>query len=151
MVVPLHHDQRIAGHVLGSDKPRIGVAVFLPADTEALPLPQRVIHQALMLTNDSALGRFHVTWVAWQVAFEKFAEVALADEADAGAVFFGGVGQADSCGDCAHLGFRQMRQRKQRRLYLGLAQAVEEIALVLVAVRCAQQGGRPAASTPLPT
>src|SRR3569832_1848920 len=110
MLVALYHDQRVARHVLGGDEPGLGAAVLLPADAEPLALAEGVVRQALMAAADVAFGCSHVAGVARQVAFEEFAEVALADEADAGAVLLGGVGQADLCVDPTYLGLGQGRR-----------------------------------------
>ena len=55
--------------------------------------------------------------------------------------FLAALGRPIFGGDRAHLRLGQLRQRKQGRADLRLAQAVEEIALVLVGVKSAQQRG----------
>ncbi|MNC31049.1 hypothetical protein D3C75_793570 [compost metagenome] len=82
---------------------------------------------------------YHVTGLCRQVLAEKFAEVALADEADAGAVFFLGSIQSGFLGDPAHFRLRQMSDREHGLGELVLVQRIQEIGLILVAVHAAQQ------------
>ena len=92
-----------------------------------------------MLTNDFALGRDHIAIIRGQVFLQKFAKRALADKADAGAVFFGGGGQARFGGQAAHFGLFQIAQRENSALELMRLQAVEEIALVFVLIQAFEQ------------
>ena len=92
-----------------------------------------------MFADNFALGRYHIAIVRGQVFLQKFAERALADKANARAVFFGGGGQPEIAGKAAHFGFFHVAQREQGALQLKGLQAVEEIALVFAAVRAFEQ------------
>jgi hypothetical protein len=48
MVVPLHDDQRVAARILARDEPRRGVAAAGAADSQSLPLPERVVGESLV-------------------------------------------------------------------------------------------------------
>src|SRR6185436_10848485 len=98
-------------------------AVTAPADPQALALAQRVVHEALVLAQRLALGRHHGARLARQVAREEFAERALADEADAGGVALGVIGQPGLARDAANLGLAQVAHRKERARELRLVQA----------------------------
>src|SRR4051812_24196295 len=114
MVMPLHHPQRVAFHVLAGDEPgRVLAATALrapgldPADAQALALPQRVERQPLVLADDAAALVLDRAGLLLDVAVEEFAEGPLADEADAGGVFLLRVRQPDLRRQPAHLGLVQ--------------------------------------------
>ncbi len=102
-------------------------------------LSERVVHDAVVLADADALRRLQLAGLRRNVVAEEFAEVAFADEADAGRVLLGVGGQAGLARERAHVGLRQVADREQRRGELFLAEGVEEIALVLVRVAAAQQ------------
>ena len=74
-----------------------------------------------------------------QVAIEKIAEWTLTDEANAGGVFFRGIGQAELMRNIAHLGFRHFTQRKQGFGQLRLIQTMQKVALVFARVQTFEQ------------
>src|SRR3546814_14953774 len=82
-------------------------------DTQTAALTQRVIHQALMLADHAAAVIDDLTRIGLQVRGKKFAEFALADEADAGRVLLAMDRQSRTRCDCPHLGFAQVAERKQ--------------------------------------
>ena len=95
----LDHPQGVAGHVLARHKPgrvfataALGPFGFEPANAQALALAQGVEAQAHVLADGAATrvldgpGRFG------NVAVQKITKRPLANEADAGRVFFSGVG-----------------------------------------------------------
>src|SRR3989338_1069631 len=92
-----------------------------------------------MLADYLAFWRTHLAWLGRQIAVEEFAERALADETDAGAVFLGEVGQAMLLGDRAHFGLQQFAERKHRMAQLRLVQAMQEVALILAVVSGLEQ------------
>ena len=92
-----------------------------------------------MLADLAAVRRHHRPGSGRQVLRQEFAEVALADETDAGRVLLRGGRQAGVGGHAAHVGLDQFAQREQGRCQLRLAELVQEIALVLAAVGGAQQ------------
>ncbi len=134
MVVALHHDQHVGRNILARHVPRFARS----ADAQALALAQGVIHEPLVFAHRPALGRAHRAGLTRQIALEKFAERPFADKADAGAVLLGGIGQSDAARQLAHARLGQLAQGKQHGRQLGLAEAVEKIALILVGIQAAQ-------------
>src|SRR5450830_78776 len=141
MVVAAHHYKLVLLHVLAGHVPGLALraAVFHPAYAYAFSLPDGVESEADVLADHAALGCADRTGHARQITVEEFAERTLADETDAGRVFLGVHRQACLFGDPAHLGFLQLRQRKNRTGELRLAEPVQEIALVLALVRRFEQ------------
>ena len=135
MIVTLHDDELVRGDVLAGDVPREA----LPADPEALALPDRVVHQSHVASDDAAFRRHHVAGFARQVAVQEFAERAFADEADPGGILLRVVRQADAFGERADVALQPAAEREERARELLLVQAVQEIALVLRAVRGLEQ------------
>ena len=74
-----------------------------------------------------------------QVAAEEVAEFTFADKADTGGVFLLGGDQLQLFGDAAHLRLLQLPDREQALRHLLVAQGIEEVALIFVAVDAAQQ------------
>src|SRR5690606_23493120 len=103
VVVALHHHQRVAGQVLAGDEPRVAAALALAPHAQALALTQRVEGQPQVLADDPAVVAHDGPGLRGQVAVQELAEGPLADEADAGGVLLGRVGQADALRDLAYL------------------------------------------------
>ena len=66
-----------------------------------------------MFAHDLAVGRLDRPRVRRKIAVQKFAEGALADEADSGRVLFLGVGKSDAFGERAHLGLEKAAHGKE--------------------------------------
>src|SRR5476649_2054639 len=141
MVAAAHHHKLVLLHVLAGHVPGFALraAVFHPAYAYAFSLPDGVESEADVLADHAALGCTDRARRMGQIAVEEFAERTLADETDAGRVALGVHRQACLFGDPAHLGFLQLRQRKNRARELRLTQSVQEIALVLALVRRFEQ------------
>src|ERR1700694_235267 len=124
MFVAAHHDQLVLLHVLAGHVPRLafGSVALDPAYAYAFSLSDGVESEADVLADHSALGRADRARFVGQIAVEEFAERTLADETDAGRVALGVHRQACLFGDLAHLGFLQLRQRKNRTGELRLAE-----------------------------
>ena len=99
-----------------------------------------------MLADGAAAVVLDRTGQLGDVAVEKFTEGPLADEADAGRIFFLGVGQADLVGNAPHLGLVQLTHWEQGLGQLRLAQAVQKVTLVFARIQALEQlmqaGGR---------
>src|SRR5699024_10865688 len=93
-----------------------------------------------------AAGRVDRPGPGRQIPAQEFAEVALADEADAGGVLLGRGGQPRLAGDLPDPALVQLAERKAGGGKLLLAELVEEVALVLGAIERAQRQVAPAAS-----
>ena len=143
MIVTLHDDELVRGDVLSGDVPREA----LPADAEALTLPDRVVHQSHVAPDDAAFGRDHVARFAREIAVQELPERTFADEADPGGILLRVVRQADAFGERADIALQPAAEREERARELLLVQAVQEIALVLRAVRGLEQL-EPAVGTP---
>ena len=140
VIVAAHHDEGVGGQILAGHEPGRAVGVVAPAtDADALALTQGIEREPDVLAHLHAPVIDHRARFGGQIARQELAERAFADEADAGGVLLGGVGQADACGDLAHLGLGDARQREDGPRELILVQPVQEVALVLVGVRAAQQ------------
>src|SRR5690606_18876766 len=105
----------------------------------ALPLPQRMVHQALMLTDNVTAFGFNYTGLGGQVLLEEVTETALADKTDTGGVFFGGGYQPLLFSDAPHFGLLQLTHRKQRLCNFVAAHGVQKVALVFVRIQTFQQ------------
>src|SRR5690606_14652897 len=99
----------------------------------------RVIPGALMLADQDSVRSLDRPAPGRYVAAEEGAHVALADEADAGGILLCVARQASLARQPAHVGFGELADRKYRSSQLFLAQAMQEVALVLVRVDAAQQ------------
>src|SRR6185312_7371842 len=102
MVVPLHHVQGVAGHVLARGEPgRVtmatgrGAARLETADADALALSDRVEAQAHVFAERAAAVVANRPGRVREVTVEELAKRPLADEADAGRILFLRVRQAD--------------------------------------------------------
>ena len=84
MIVALGDDDDVAGRIFADHKPRLSWA----ADGEAAPLADCVVSDAIMAADDFAFGRFKISRRDGDIVAQKLFKVALADEADAGAIFF---------------------------------------------------------------
>ena len=140
--MPLHGVEGVAGHVFARDEPGgvVAACAFQPTDAKPLPLADGVEAQSDVAADFApAVGVHDGAGLRVQVAREKFAERPLADEADAGGVFFARVGQADFFGQPPHLALVHVAKRKEAARELRLCQAVQEVALVLAAVHALEQ------------
>ncbi len=139
MIVALSHDELIAFQIFSGHEPGLAVAAIASPQADAFALSEGVERQSQMLAYRLALRGFHRAGLRGQVAAEKVAKRALADEADAGGVFFAGVVQAYRFGHFAHFGLVQLAHRKQRARELRLIESVQKVALVFRGVQPAQQ------------
>src|SRR5690606_24842797 len=138
-VVPLVNHEDVAGHVLGDHVPGLFAEAAAATDLQALALAERVVEHARVAAPHLARRRPDLARPGRQVAGQEAAEIALADEADAGGVLLGRGRQAGRGGHRAHRVLFQPAQGEDRRRELFLPQLVQEIALVLATVRGAQQ------------
>src|SRR4051812_27996410 len=121
MLMSLDHPKRVALHILPSHKPRRMLtratlrAFFLDAaDTQALPLAERVEAQALVLSNAATAFVLDRSRLLGDVPVEELPKRPLADEADAGRILLLRVGQSDLVGDAPHFGLAQFAHREER-------------------------------------
>ena len=84
-----------------------------------------------MFADRCAIGSLDRAGLSWQITAEKLAEPALADEADAGAVFLGVGEQASGGSPLSDLRLKQSPDRKQRASQLRLIQPMQEVTLIL--------------------
>ena len=132
-------DEHVARHVLGQHEP--APAAFLArdaADAQPAPLPQRIVHEAVVAADHAPGERLHFARLRGQKLLEERLEAPLADEAHAGRVLFGAGGQPRVARELAHLRLGQIADWEHRLTQRSLPQHIEEVALVLVAVRAAQ-------------
>ncbi|MPN59316.1 hypothetical protein SDC9_207037 [bioreactor metagenome] len=87
-----------------------------------------------MLTNLFAVHGNDFTRLRWQITAQKFAELTFADKANAGRIFFLRGNQSQVFGNFAHLRFFQFADREQTLCDLLMAQRVEEVALIFIAI-----------------
>ena len=120
MVVALYHNQLIFFQIFVGHKPRLTWAAY----AQTFALAQGVKHQANVLTHLLAFRRAHHAIVGGQVLLQKFAKRALANKADAGAVFFGSGGQGHLGGNAAHFRLFHVAQWEDGFAQLVLIQAV---------------------------
>ena len=147
MFVTLADHQHVAGQVLVQHVPRLVTGILQAANAKALALADGVVHQAMVAADHFTFGGFDVARLGWQVLLEEVAEAALANEADAGGIFFLGGGQAVFFGDGAHCRFFQLTDREQGAGNFLAADGVQEVALVLVRVQALEQFGERASVT----
>ena len=120
VVVALHHVQGVGDQVLAGDKPGLVFTTatlrtffFEASNAQTLALAQGVKTQAHMRANLAATFVFDGAGFVGDVAVEELAKGALTDEANAGGVFFLGVGQTNLIRNAAHFGFVQLAHREQ--------------------------------------
>ena len=86
------HPQRIVRRYFVHHIPRALRSAGEAAQIDALPLTDRVLVQAAMLTKNPTLAVGRGTGLIVNVLAEKVGKSALADEADASAVFLAVIG-----------------------------------------------------------
>ena len=116
----LYHNQLIFFQIFVGHKPRLTRAAY----AQAFALAQGIKHQANVFAHLLALRRAHHAIVGGQVLLQKFAEWALANKANACAVFFGRGGQSHFGGNAAHFRLFQIAQWENGFAQLVLIQAV---------------------------
>src|SRR5438128_6765395 len=89
IIVALHDHQRVPRAILGRDKPRRIATLPGTADSQALPLSQCVIREAVMAPDDVSVGRLHWSRLLREITREKLAERSLTDKADTGRILLG--------------------------------------------------------------
>src|SRR5690606_1519382 len=141
-VVALVDEQHVARHVLADHVPGRLLAPAHAAELEAAALAQGEVEHAGVFAQHPALRIADLAAARRDVLREELAEIALADETDAGGVLLGRRRQARFGGQRAHLLLAQSTEREARRRQLLLAKQMQEVALVLVAVDRAQQAPR---------
>ena len=107
------------------------------ADSKALPLPQRMEHQALVFADDLVIGGPDFTRLRRQVLAQESSEVTLTDETDTGAVFFVKDIEPGSLSKFTDPRLFKLTHREQRFLQLLVTDRVQEITLVLVVIQAA--------------
>src|SRR5690606_33735801 len=139
VIITLADYQYIAIQILAQHIPGVIAGPLQATDAQPLTLTYGVVHQAVMATDDLAVGSLDLTGLGGQIAFEKVAEAALADEADAGRILLACGRQLVLFRDAPHLGFFQLALRKQGACKLLPTHGVQEVALVFVGIDPAQQ------------
>ena len=139
MVVALSDNQNIVFDIFIYDVPRIFAAFFGAANTQPFTLAQRVVHQPLMLTNLITVDGNDFARLCRQVTTKEIAEFALADKTDTGGVFFLRGDQIQLFGDFTHLRLFKLAYREQALRNLFVAECIQEVALIFVAIQTAQQ------------
>ena len=88
----------------------------------------------MVAADDTAVCGHDRTGLRRHVLAQELAEASLADEADAGGIFFLVSDEAGDMRACAHLAFLDATYRKQRVRELLLPEGIQEITLVLVLI-----------------
>src|SRR6185312_9191150 len=114
----------VLAHVLANHVPRRPAGVVAAADAQAVALAQGVIHRPLMRADAFAPRRAQFARARREVVGEETAEIALANEADAGGILLCRGGQPDLTGQAAYLRLFQRPDREQRGGQLPLVQRV---------------------------
>jgi hypothetical protein len=91
-----------------------------------------------MLTNFVTVNGHYFPRLRWQVATQEFTEFAFTDKTDTGGVFFFAVIRSSSSA-ILHFRFFQLTNREQALCDLLMAQCVQEVALIFVAIQTTQQ------------
>ena len=131
--------QQVALDVLADHEPGCLRPTAHAADVQAFALAESEIEHARMFTDALAVRRANVARPGRQVARQEFAEIAFADEADAGRILFSRSLQAMLGGDPAYFILAQLAQRESCCRELRLPELVQEITLVLAAILRPQQ------------
>ena len=122
-VAALVDDQHVVVDVLADHVPRRRIAPAHAADVQAFALAEGEEENAGVFADHVPLRIADLAGPGREVAREEFAEVAFADEADAGRILLRVRGQRGVARDRAHLVLRQIAEREQRRRELRLARA----------------------------
>src|SRR5215472_11639758 len=139
IVVTLYDHERIAREILRGNEPRRVASARRPAHAESLALSERVVGEPVMSADNLAFGRFDRPGLARQIAGQKIAERALADEADACRVLLGEGRNTLLARDRPYVALGQLAERKHRGSELFLRELVQEVGLVLARVDRPQQ------------
>lgn len=125
----------ISGNIFACDEPGVAGA----ADAHAFALSDGVVGNAVVSTEDFAIEGFEVTWGVGNVFAKKFFEVAFADEAEAGAVFFLVGGEVVFFGDGAEVFFEHVADGKKNFGQDVVFDGVEEVGLVFAGIGSFEQ------------
>jgi hypothetical protein len=145
VVVALYDQQHVARKVLAGHVPRRLVAPAHAADTQALALADRVVHEPLVFSEQHAVEAADLTGLCRQVAGEKVLEAAFANKAYARRILLVVGDETGGCGAAPHLGLFQVAEREQGARQILVTDGVQEVALVLVAVPALEQEAVPVA------
>src|SRR5690606_8814837 len=121
-VAVLVHVQDVSRHVLADHVPRCGRTAAHPADGQALALAQGEVEDARMGAHAHPMWVADLARLGRQVLAQELAEVALADETDAGRILLGMGGQPGLARQLPHLRLGQVADREQGRGQLLLAE-----------------------------
>ena len=84
MVCALNDNQVVVLVVFGCDIPGLRTVGREAAYIQALPLPERVVRQPAVFTDNSATGVFDLARVRGKVLAQEFRKRAFADKTDSG-------------------------------------------------------------------
>ena len=141
-MLALADDEGVVRRVFVEDVPRFFTRPGDAADAQPLALADGVVHQADVFADPHALRGNHFAGLVFEVVGEEVAEGALADEADAGGVFFVVGNKSRVFGDAAHGAFCHAAQREQRFVELRRGDLAQKVALVFAAVHAFVERGR---------
>ncbi len=134
LVFALCDDQRVVVEVFGNDVPGLFAMFLAAADTQALSLPERVVHETAVHAQFFAVSCPDGPGIRRQVVAEELAKRSLPYEANAGTVFLVVNLKAGITGDFPYVAFMQFAQGKDRLGKRLRADGMQEVALVLVLV-----------------
>ena len=142
VVNTLGNRQDIRCHIFTHNIPGVTGTVSAAAYAQSLALPYGIEHQAIMLSDDLVIQAAYFTRILFQIACKKLAKASLANETDAGAVFFGIVAETFLLSQFAYNGLGKLAKRKQASLQLFAGQCVQKVGLVLLGIQPLQQANR---------
>src|SRR5690606_15056457 len=103
-VAALVNHQHVARDVLADHIPGRRVETAQPTQLQAFALAEGEIEHARMAADHAPVGRLHLALAGRQVLRQEAAEIALADEADAGGILLGRGRLAGVASHCTPLG-----------------------------------------------
>ena len=119
--------------ILSDDEPPALLAVP-PAEVQAPPLAERVVHEPHVLAHVLARKRQNAPGLRGEILLQELAEVALADEADARRILLLRRRKAVLFGEPPHLRLLIGCEREEDVLELLLRELIEKISLILILI-----------------
>ena len=104
-MLSLLDDQQIPFEIFSDYEPALPRSVASSADTETSALPERIIHQSVVYADRFAVLVHYLSALRREILHQKPLEIALADEADAGAVLLRRVAEMMFGSNTADVGF----------------------------------------------
>ena len=137
--MPLRDNERISRKVLIDNIPGFVIARRCSANSESLSLANGVIHEPAVFSQFDAIDSIYISRLSRDEALQEVLEFTLANETDAGTIFFIKNIEILITSNRSDFGFIEAAYREKRMRNLALIQSIEEIGLIFAIVEAAQK------------